>query len=57
MGNLRELEELVNLVRLSKIAPLPVTRCALCDADKALTDLRAGRFVGRAVLTPECTPA
>ena len=57
VGSLAELRALVDLVRAGKVAPLPVTRCALHDADRALNDLRAGRFVGRAVLTPECTPA
>lgn len=57
VGNLGELEELVGLARAKSISPLPVTRCALCDADKTLMDLRAGKFIGRAVLTPECSPA
>ena len=52
VGNLGELRELVDLVRVGKVAPLPVTRCALHDASRTLTDLRAGRFIGRAVLTP-----
>ncbi len=52
VGNLAELRELVDLVRAGKVAPLPVTRCALHDASKTLVDLRAGRFIGRAVLTP-----
>jgi alcohol dehydrogenase, propanol-preferring len=51
VGNLAELRELVDLVRAGKVTPLPVTRCALHDASRALTDLRAGRFIGRAVLT------
>src|SRR5271154_4861451 len=57
VGNLAELRELVDLVRAGKVTPLPITRCALHDADRALNDLRAGRFVGRAVLAPECAPA
>ena len=52
VGNLGELRELVDLVRAGKVKPLPVTRCALHDADQALSGLRAGRFIGRAVLTP-----
>jgi propanol-preferring alcohol dehydrogenase len=52
VGNLAELRELVDLVRVGKVKPLPVTRCALHEAGKTLTDLRAGRFIGRAVLTP-----
>ena len=53
VGNLQQLRELVDLVRAGKVTPLPITRCALDDADRALSDLRAGRFVGRAVLAPE----
>lgn len=52
VGNLAELRELVDLVRAGKVVPLPVTRCALHEADQALTGLRAGKFIGRAVLTP-----
>jgi propanol-preferring alcohol dehydrogenase len=52
VGNLAELKELVALVRAGKAKPLPVTCCALHDAGKTLSDLRAGRFIGRAVLTP-----
>jgi len=57
VGSLAELRELVDLVRARKVAPLPVVRCALHDADKALNDLRAGRIIGRAVLAPQCAPA
>ena len=57
VGSLAELRELVDLARAGKVAPLPVTRCALHDADKALSDLRAGRIIGRAVLVPQCAPA
>ena len=52
VGTLGELRELVDLVRAGKVTPLPVTRCALHDASRTLTDLHAGRFIGRAVLTP-----
>ena len=52
VGNLRELRELVDLVRQGKIAPIPVTRLPLDQANDALTGLREGRFVGRAVLCP-----
>jgi alcohol dehydrogenase, propanol-preferring len=53
VGNLAELRELVDLVRAGKVTPLQVTRCALHDASRTLTDLRAGRFIGRAVLTAD----
>jgi alcohol dehydrogenase/propanol-preferring alcohol dehydrogenase len=52
VGNLRETEELLELVRSKKIAPIPVTTLPLAKANDALTDLQKGRLVGRAVLTP-----
>src|ERR1700727_1883383 len=52
VGNLRETQELLDLVRTKKIAPIPVTPMPLAKANEALTDLQKGRLVGRAVLTP-----
>ena len=52
VGNLRETEELLDLVRTKKIAPIPVTPMPLAKANDALTDLKQGRLVGRAILTP-----
>ena len=52
VGNLRETEELLDLVRSKKIAPIPVTKLPLAKANDALLDLQKGRLVGRAVLTP-----
>ncbi len=52
VGNLRETEELLDLVRTKKIAPIPVTTMPLTKADEALNALRSGKLVGRAVLTP-----
>src|ERR1700731_1499801 len=52
VGNLRETQELLDLVRTKKIAPIPVTPMPLSKANEALLDLRKGRLVGRAVLTP-----
>jgi D-arabinose 1-dehydrogenase-like Zn-dependent alcohol dehydrogenase len=52
VGNLRETEELLDLVRSKKIAPIPVTPVPFESADAALRDLQQGRLVGRAVLTP-----
>jgi alcohol dehydrogenase, propanol-preferring len=52
VGNLAELQELLDLVRRRAVAPIPVTRRPLADAFQALDDLRQGRLVGRAVLTP-----
>jgi len=51
VGSLTELQELMALVRADKIAPIPVTRYPLPEADAVLTSLREGKVVGRAVLT------
>ena len=52
VGNLRETQELLDLVRTKKIGPIPVTTMPLAKANEALVDLQKGRLVGRAVLTP-----
>jgi len=52
VGNLRETQELLDLVRAKKIPPIPVTEMPLAKANEALVDLQKGRLVGRAVLTP-----
>ena len=52
VGNLRETQELLDLVRTKKIEPIPVTPMPLAKANEALVDLQKGRLVGRAVLTP-----
>jgi alcohol dehydrogenase/propanol-preferring alcohol dehydrogenase len=52
VGNLHETQELLDLVRAKKIAPIPVTPMPLAQANQALMDLKGGKLVGRAVLTP-----
>ena len=52
VGNLRETQELIDLVREKKIPPIPVTRRPLGDANAALTELQQGKLIGRAVLVP-----
>src|SRR5882724_7119597 len=52
VGNLRETQELLDLVRSKKIAPIPVTTMPFAKANEALIDLQKGKLVGRAVLTP-----
>lgn len=52
VGNLKETRELLELVRTKKVAPIPVTKVPLEGANYALNDLRQGKLVGRAVLTP-----
>jgi D-arabinose 1-dehydrogenase-like Zn-dependent alcohol dehydrogenase len=50
-GTLAEARELIDLVRAKRIAPPPITERRLNQASQALDDLRAGRVVGRVVLT------
>ncbi len=52
VGSLRETQELIDLVRDKKIAPIPVTTVPLNQVDNALHDLKDGKLVGRAVLVP-----
>ncbi|TKT69936.1 zinc-binding dehydrogenase [Afipia massiliensis] len=52
VGNLRETQELIDLVREKGIAPIPVTTRPLAQADASLKDLQQGKLVGRAVLVP-----
>ncbi|UZE51198.1 alcohol dehydrogenase [Rhodopseudomonas sp. P2A-2r] len=52
VGNLGETRELLDLVRTKKIAPIPVTPMPFAKANDALNDLKQGKLVGRAVLTP-----
>jgi len=52
VGNLRETQELIDLVREKKIPPIPVTPRPLSEANAALTELQQGKLIGRAVLVP-----
>jgi len=52
VGTLQELQELVSLARRTKMAPIPVTRRPLAQANAAMEDLHHGRIVGRTVLVP-----
>jgi alcohol dehydrogenase len=50
-GTLAEAREVMALARAGKIAPPPIRERPLAEAQSALDDLRAGRVVGRVVLT------
>ncbi len=50
-GTLAEARELIDLVREKNIAPPPIAERPLDQASQTLDDLRAGRIVGRMVLT------
>ena len=51
VGNLAEMHELMALVKAGKVKPVPVTPRPLREAGDAIADLRAGKGVGRYVLT------
>ena len=50
-GTLAQAHELIELARAGKIAPIPTHDRPLNEAQAALDDLRAGKVVGRTVLT------
>ena len=50
-GTLAETRELLDLARSGKIKPIPIHDRPLAQAQAALEDLRAGRVVGRTVLS------
>jgi len=50
-GTLAEAREVLDLARAGKIAPIPTHGRPLNQAQSALNDLRAGRVVGRTVLS------
>jgi len=50
-GTLAEARELIDLARAKTIAPPPISERPLDQASKTLDDLRAGKIVGRVVLT------
>jgi len=52
VGTLEELRELLALARAGKVGRPQVTARPLDDAEAALSELKAGRITGRAVLTP-----
>ena len=52
VGSLAEAKELLELVKRTRPPSIPITTHALETADATLQALRAGKVIGRAVLTP-----
>ena len=52
VGSLQQARELMDLMRQGRIAPIPIAPRPLAEANAALDELRAGKIVGRAALTP-----
>lgn len=50
VGNLKELRELIDLVKAGKVAPMPVEQVAVASVNESLDRLRAGKVPGRLVL-------
>ncbi|MBY8978218.1 alcohol dehydrogenase catalytic domain-containing protein [Rhodobacteraceae bacterium NNCM2] len=53
VGSVRDLRELIDLVRTGKVKSLPTSERPLSDVNEALDDLEAGRVTGRLVLTTD----
>ena len=53
VGELRELKELVDIIKSGKIKLIPVKKQDLETANQAMSDLRAGKVNGRIVLVPK----
>ncbi len=52
VGSLAELRELMALVASGRVPPVPLVHRHLHEADAILQELRQGRILGRAVMTP-----
>jgi D-arabinose 1-dehydrogenase-like Zn-dependent alcohol dehydrogenase len=52
VGSPAEAAEMMRLVKAGKVAPIPVETRPLAETSRSLDDLRAGRVVGRVVITP-----
>jgi D-arabinose 1-dehydrogenase-like Zn-dependent alcohol dehydrogenase len=52
VGSQTDMAELLELVNRTGIPPVPIRTRPLGEVNDALNDLRAGKIVGRVVLTP-----
>jgi alcohol dehydrogenase, propanol-preferring len=52
VGSQTDMAELLDLVKRTGLPPVPIRTRPLEDVNEALNDLRAGKIVGRVVLTP-----
>ena len=52
VGSLPETRELIDLVRRTGLPPVPVETRPLTDVNAVMSELRAGKVIGRIVLTP-----
>ena len=52
VGTMQELEDLLDLVRSSGMAPIPITQCSFAQVNASLDRLRSGAVEGRFVMVP-----
>ena len=52
VGNLKEMHELLDLVREGEVTPIPVEKRSMSRVTETLQDLDEGRILGRVVLIP-----
>lgn len=52
VGSLAEMKELLALVATGRVPPVPINERRLGEANAVLEELKAGRIIGRAILTP-----
>jgi D-arabinose 1-dehydrogenase-like Zn-dependent alcohol dehydrogenase len=52
VGSPAEAREMLDLVKAGKFAPIPVETRPLEATSRSLDELRAGKVVGRVVITP-----
>jgi D-arabinose 1-dehydrogenase-like Zn-dependent alcohol dehydrogenase len=52
VGSQHEMKELMELVRAKGLPDVPVATAPLDDVNRVMDRLRAGKVVGRVVLTP-----
>jgi D-arabinose 1-dehydrogenase-like Zn-dependent alcohol dehydrogenase len=52
VGSVPEMTELMEIVRRTGLPDVPVSTRPLADVNAAMNELRAGKIVGRVVLTP-----
>jgi len=51
-GSLKELNELIKLVRKAQLPLVPTRTTVLDSAQRVISDIKAGKVIGRTVLTP-----
>jgi propanol-preferring alcohol dehydrogenase len=51
-GSLKELNELIKLIRKAPLPLVPTKTTALDSAQRVISDIKAGKVIGRTVLTP-----